>query len=118
MSPYRDYKLKTEAIKEKWKDMQENVYEEMERYCKENRFNVYIIKKIYHLTPQRLKNDPSIEIRDFAIYMLVHFSNDPLEKIATDFKDSKNLLSKSSSTFLKILSFLFMIGIRFNLYSS
>ena len=88
MSPYRDYELKTEAMKERWRDLQENEYEEMERYYKENRLNVYsIIKKVYHTTPQRLKNDPSIEIRDFALYMLVHFSNDPLEKIATDFKD-------------------------------
>jgi len=88
MSPYRNYELKTEVMKEKWRDMQENVYEEMEEFYKENRLNVYgIIKKVYHITPQRLKNDPSVEIRDFALYMLVHFSNDSLEKIAIDFKD-------------------------------
>lgn len=88
---YYDYKFKSKENQDKWDDILKNVYHYMKLDFTKNGVNVYSqIRRMYNITPARLKKDGSDaikNIRNFTLYMLVHFSKQDLKEIANEFVD-------------------------------
>ena len=86
---YSNYEIKLKENQDKWNDECENVYNSMKQYYKKRGTNVLsIIRKMYRITPARLKMDNSLEIseiRNFALYMMVNYSGKTIEDISNDF---------------------------------
>jgi len=88
---YSNYEIKLKENQDKWNDECENVYNSMKQYYKKRGTNVLsIIRKMYRITPARLKMDNSLEIsetRNFTLYMLVNYSGKTIEDISNDFSN-------------------------------
>ena len=88
---YSNYKFKIKENQEKWNEECSNVYANMKQYYKKRGMNVLsVIRKIYRITPARLKIDNSLEIaeiRNFALYMMVNYSGKTIEDISNDFSN-------------------------------
>ena len=85
--------IKSEESRKIWNKTCHNVYDNMkEDFKKSRRINTILgdIRKLYKITPARLRTDSSNEIKDlrmFALYLLVHYSTATFEQIIEQFED-------------------------------
>lgn len=95
---YYDYEFKTDEFKKEYLDFLQHIDEEIRLFYSKNASMLQILityKKLFGMTPISLRSrsdKEAIEHRNFVLYLLVHFSKEPLTSIKEYFNVSEEFL--------------------------
>lgn len=95
---YYDYEFKTDEFKKEYLDFLQHIDEEIRLFYSKNVSMLHILltyKKLFGMTPISLRSrsdKEAIEHRNFVLYLIVHFSKEPLTSIKEYFSVSEEFL--------------------------